>query len=72
MTTREEIRDVESKVNALHRRIHEIFATREKSKAHWERWEAACRDYHAYKNPTEQLGPAVDLTRHQDRHGTVA
>jgi hypothetical protein len=56
MTTREEIRGVESQVNALHRRIHETFATREKSRDHWERWEAACRDYHAYKNPTEQLG----------------
>jgi len=61
MPTRQEIRDVESQVNALTRRIHETFATREKSKAQWERWEARATITTPIRTP-QSIGAAIDLT----------
>lgn len=55
MLTPQQIREVESAVNAYKEQIHGTFLKRSESREAWERWRQACDKWHSSCQPTDYL-----------------
>lgn len=67
MLTRTVILETERKLNQLHRRVHETHSLRHQGNTGFRDWEMACREWHSYQSPLDELW--LDAFRQRVRAG---